>query len=262
MAFANDHKIDIEIIDRALAASKPGDKWVSFGDVGIKYSDLKVYRDRLASNEANAITPGGTAFKWPGGNVYYRFDPAQVSNNTITPVKMQQFRDAVPEWAAFANVHFIENISGQSNYVTVQEDASLGGGFSSSVGMGGGEQFVRFGPNAWNRGTICHEVGHALGLWHEQQRPDRDTYVVINFGNIAPADQPNFAIISNGQTFGTPYDFYSVMHYKRNDLSSNGGDTISMQPAYAQYINVIGQVFDRTLSKTERAAMAAIYGNP
>jgi hypothetical protein len=52
------------------------------------------------------------------------------------------------------------------------------------------------------------------------------------------------------------------MHYRRNDLSNNGQDTISMQPAYAQYIDLIGNVYDRILSKSERAGMAAVYGNP
>ena len=35
-----------------------------------------------------------------------------------------------------------------------------------------------------------------------------------------------------------------------------------MQPAYAQYIDLIGNVYDRILSKSERAGMAAVYGNP
>ena len=257
------HEMDIAVFDRALAEAKLDDPWVRFGDVGVKYADLKNCRDRLAGLP-HVVTPPGTAFKWPGGNVNYRFDPAQVGNGTITSAKMQQFRDGIAEWAAFANLHFIEFTgTPPANYITVQENSSGGeGGFSSSVGMAGGEQFVQFGPMSWTRGTVCHEVGHALGLWHEQQRPDRDTYVVINWANIDPSLQPNFAIISGGQTFATSYDFYSVMHYSRTDLSNNGQDTISMQPAYAQYIDVIGKVFDRILSKSERAGMAAIYGNP
>jgi hypothetical protein len=264
----HDVRHDIDVIDRALAAAHPDDPWVTFGDIGIRYEDLRAYRDRLAAVtapvELMAVAPPGTTFKWPGGNVYYRFDPAQVGNGTITPLKMEQFRDGVAEWAAFANLHFIESVTGQPHYITVQEDPALGGGFSSSVGMDpiNAEQFVRFGPGAWNRGTVCHEVGHALAFFHEQQRPDRDTYVVINWDNIDPGNQPNFTTIAAGVTYGTPYDFYSVMHYRRDALSANAEDTISMQPAYAAYIDVIGNVYDRPLSKNDRAGIAAIYGNP
>src|SRR5207244_3563022 len=39
-------------------------------------------------------------------------------------------------------------------------------------------------------------------------------------------------------------------------------DTITMQPAYSQYEDIIGQVYYRTLSKLDRAGMAVVYGNP
>ena len=77
---------------------------------------------------------------------------------------MQQFRDAVAEWAASTNVHFNEFTGATPpNFVTVQENASLGGGFSSSVGMAGGEQFVQFGPQAWNRGTVVTATATGTG---------------------------------------------------------------------------------------------------
>jgi hypothetical protein len=274
MGIASDSAPDIAVIDRAIASALPSQDRVRFGDVGMRVSDLKIFRDRLAGTIStqsrmgipvpSSDTPNGTVFKWPGGVVNFRFDPTQAGNSTITADKMRQFRDSVAEWAAFANLTFNE-FSGTppANYITVQEKADGSeGGFSSSVGMAGGEQFVQIGAHSWNRGTVCHEVGHAIGLFHEQQRDDRDTYVVINFNNINPADQPNFTKLPGGSTAKGAYDFYSVMHYARDALSSNGADTISMQPAYAQFINLIGKVYDRVLSKLDRAGMALVYGNP
>jgi hypothetical protein len=53
------------------------------------------------------------------------------------------------------------------------------------------------------------------------------------------------------------------MHYKRNQFAINPAqDTISMKPGFTQYADVIGNVYDRILSKIERAAMATIYGAP
>ena len=135
---------DIAVIDQVLATVKPGQNMVPFGDVGIRPEVLQVFRQRLVDGQSGtaegpsptADTPPGTAFKWPAGIVPYRFDPTQVSNGTITAAKMQQFRDGVAEWAAFANLHFNEFTgTPPANFVTVQENASIGGGFSSSVGM-------------------------------------------------------------------------------------------------------------------------------
>jgi hypothetical protein len=262
---------DIAVINRALAASRPHDPFVVFGDIGVKRRFLEVFRARLIAEEEggslpepDADTPPGMTFKWPGGIIPYRFDPAQVANGTITAAKMNQFRDSVAEWSAFAQVQFNEFTGGTpTNFVTVQEDPSLGGGFSSSVGLAGGEQFVKFGPNAWNRGTICHETGHALGYWHEQQRDDRDTYVMILTQNIQPGQEANFAKLPGGSTAIGAYDFYSVMHYARNALSIDPDlDTIEPQPTYSQFLDIMGQVYYRTLSKLDRAGMAAVYGNP
>jgi titin len=269
VAFAADQNSrDIAAIDRILAGVKPGQTIVELGDMGVTPEQLRAIRGRLAgAPQTNAVTPSGTSYKWPGGIVYFRFD----NDTAITAERKQAFRDAIAEWTAFANVQFVELPSppaapGQSDYVQVRNDPTISGGFSA-VGRVGGQQLMRIGSNAWNRGTIVHEMGHALGLWHEHQREDRDTYVTILWDNIPQESWGNFVKISElgtgpGVNVGA-YDFQSVMHYSQTAFSSAPNlNSIVPKPAYNQYLNNLGAPFDRTLSKLDRAGIAAIYGPP
>ena len=57
-------------------------------------------------------------------------------------------------------------------------------------------------------------MGHALGMWHTHQRPDRDDYVIIEWDNIAYGAEYNFDKLQiQITTDDAPYDYGSVMHY-------------------------------------------------
>ena len=75
---------------------------------------------------------------------------------------------------------------------------------------------------------IVHELGHAIGFYHEHSRPDRDEYVEIISSNIRNTSLPHFVKIPSGRSnlLGYGYDHASIMHYDRDAFSRNYFDTI------------------------------------
>ena len=73
---------------------------------------------------------------------------------------------------------------------------------------------VDLGSCITNPGIITHELGHALGLYHEHQRFDRQQHVLVSRAQ-ANANPTNLGIKENvaGATFNFKYDFKSIMHY-------------------------------------------------
>jgi choriolysin H len=59
---------------------------------------------------------------------------------------------------------------------------------------------------------ILHEIGHALGFYHEHNRSDRDDYIKIHYENIEPGQIRQFQKQENA-VFDTNYDYLSIMHY-------------------------------------------------
>ena len=70
-----------------------------------------------------------------------------------------------------------------------------------------------------HRGSVVHEMLHALGFWHEHSRPDRDAHVHIEWDNIVDGAERNFNKAVDVDVLGTEYDFGSIMHYPDNGFS-------------------------------------------
>ena len=182
---------------------------------------------------------------WPNGVVPYVFDANMDATMQTAAL------NAMGLWEDAATISFVPRTS-QSAYVRFRDST----GNNSSVGRVGTEQIINI--VSWGSVIIiAHEIGHTLGYWHEQSRLDRDIYVSIGWDNIIEGKAHNFNMRSgSGGDYG-PYDFESSMHYSRcsftccNDPNACGvipcdSDpnrcyTISMQPGYEAYQNVIGQ---------------------
>jgi hypothetical protein len=133
----------------------------------------------------------------------------------------------------FSNIQFVA-YTGQTDYVNFYFDPNDNSGECEAiVGRAGGEQQVGGSGGTSNPcavGTILHEMGHTVGLWHEQSRPDRNTYVSVNYDNLIKGSISNFnQIYDNGQET-TLFDYASIMEYPAFSFSRNGGPAIESIP--------------------------------
>ncbi len=115
----------------------------------------------------------------------------------------------------------------------------------------------------WSNRVILHELGHALGLLHEHQRPDRDQFVKIFSENAHEKYKYAFQLLvpksSNTIQVASAYDFKSIMHYNSQAFSKNGRKTITALPEYRQYENSFGRL--NNLSPTDHNTLKHIYGS-
>lgn len=92
-----------------------------------------------------------------------------------------------------------------------------------------GPQGVSLAHRCFRFPTIVHEIGHAIGFWHEHTRPDRDDHVEIIFENIQDRYRKNFEKIDPDliDSQGVGYDYNSIMHYDRDFFARvRGLDTL------------------------------------
>jgi len=157
--------------------------------------------------------------RWDNGVIPYQY------SDDISEQERSLAELAIEHWRTNTSISMVEitddNASDYENYLMFESS----NGCASFVGMTGGEQQLWISVSC-GVGSIIHEIGHAVGLFHEHTRADRDNFINVQWDNITPGKEFNFDVLTANVELLGEYDYGSIMHYGERFFSNNNLNTI------------------------------------
>jgi hypothetical protein len=144
--------------------------------------------------------------------------------------------DVMRQWADGTGLQFVPHTN-ERRFIRIKLSASSGTCVTSPY-----ENPVLVEARDW---CIGHEIGHALGLFHEHQRADRDAHVEVRVPPRWYRTRDQYLALTDLTPCG-PYDLSSVMHYVGDRIRPLPGRPITRA--------------DNVISSGDRRTIAAMYG--
>ncbi len=177
--------------------------------------DIVLFKEGVADRDAGKP---GDEYRWAKGTIPYVIESGHPYRNVILSAINQINQNTILR---------VQPRNGEANYVRfINGD----GCWSEFTGKGSGENTISIGEGCGVVGIVMHEIFHAAGVFHEQNRADRNDHVRILTDNIQTGQEHNFVREPGAISFFN-YDFGSIMHYPSKAFSKNGLPTI--EPLYS-----------------------------
>lgn len=242
------HGLESQVINLPSGTSviRSGDKYIWQGDIVLTREQLQLLSetgapfDTLYERQMKPLTlpasMGGVVMDpktrscavYPNYNLWamvrFVYAPEGEANETqLNSYTKYLIRQALKHWEAKTNVRFY-NATGQPTH---DDKYNIdypyiyfcnGEGNNSSIGRIGGKQVIHIAKYQ-TMGIVAHEIGHAIGLYHEQSRNDRDNYITVNINNVVPKYRNNFDKITKNYYNMGAFDFSSIMLYSSYDFA-------------------------------------------
>jgi astacin len=210
------------------------------GDIILEKVDPIDSQRRLPSVGVDSASVAYPQYLWPKVGNQYQIPYIITSGSG----DLSNLNTAIAQFnSTFSNIKFVARTT-ETDYVNFNFNPSDNSAqCEATVGRAGGEQQVGGSGGSFNPctvGTILHEMGHTVGLWHEQSRPDRNTYILVNYGNLIKGSISNFNQIFDNLQESTLFDYASIMRYPAFAFSRNGGPAIESIPAGIPLSNLTG----------------------
>ncbi|XP_069139959.1 blastula protease 10-like [Argopecten irradians] len=180
---------------------------------------------------------------WPHGVIPYKFETRR--RRFMNAKSKIYIRIAMKHWERYTCLEFVDIVKQKQRYSdlrkVIKHDHYLsfgtGKGCASMVGYTSrhAQPIYLKEPGCTMPGIVVHEIGHAVGFYHEQCREDRDHFVNVNLDLIKKSGKKNFAKVIT-QTEIAPYDLASTMHYGSKYFSKNGSCTIKARDSNLNFL--------------------------
>ncbi|KRY79837.1 Zinc metalloproteinase nas-36 [Trichinella pseudospiralis] len=216
-------------------------------DVMLSKSDIEILSDELLHDKQHKKSSSSTRsgiiknieLRWPTV-IPYKFESnATVEDEHNSPVNESQVELGLKWWEDHTCLTFVrnDNPSEGTDYLSFIDDV----GCWSYVGKQGGRQEISLPGYCSPLYVVTHEVAHALGLHHTQNRPDRDNYIYLNKTNIKSSKAYNYRLTTFDavDVEDIPYDYQSVMHYPSKGFALDSNYDV-MTPRDPLYISSFG----------------------